>query len=212
MVLKTVNAVLLLTALVGVYFAIRAGSQMRQLRAEYGLLAAEVGSLDVQPVNDDKLHLVAIKTDDPLDFAWQIYVPGGFNLRWTERVGSGSSGSSGSTTTDPYFDLVRVRLRQQSDGGWQIWMKHRSGSSRFGVSPREAKLLQRRDLLTIEQIGTGGAVILDGQQVGTMLRLSPRDAGDSEPLLEIRIGSQQAFEKLDATTPTQPAAPPRGSK
>jgi hypothetical protein len=78
------------------------------------------------------------------------------------------------------------------------------------VSRREAALLGRPDWLAIEQIGTGGAAILDGQQVGTMLRLSPRDASDSEPLLEIRIGSQQAFEKLEATTPRQPAAPPRG--
>jgi hypothetical protein len=210
MVLKTVNAGLLLTALVGVYFAIRAGSQMRELRAEHRLLAVELGSLDVQPENDDKLHLVAIKTDDPLDFAWQIYVPGGFRLKFTEKVGSGSSGSSGSSTSDPYFDLVRVRLRKQPGGGWQIWMKYRNGSSRFGVSPHEATLLERPDLLAVEQIGTAGAAVLDGQQVGTMLRLSPRDASDSEPLLEICIGSQQAFERLKATTPPQPAAPPRG--
>jgi hypothetical protein len=177
---------------VGAFLAIQAGREHRQLRAEHRVLKAEVGLVSVG--DPTKLHVAAIETGDPLDFAWQVYLPAKFELRWKAQFGGGaSSGSHGGGNTDPFYDLLRVRIRETAEGRPQVWFKHRSGSSLMGVSPRDFKLLKNGSVL-IEQLGQHETAILDRDQVGTLLLV--RELGpDKKPLIEVRFGTPEAFQR-----------------
>src|SRR5688572_9201880 len=126
--LRFINALLLILALVGAWFAIRAGLEYQRLRVAHRLLMAEVGLLRVG--DPDKVHFVAIETGEPLHFAWQMYVPAKFDQQWRVQLGSGGSSSHvSSSRPEPQFDIVRVRIREQPNGQTAVWVKHRSGSS-----------------------------------------------------------------------------------
>ena len=193
MILRAINLTLLVIALVGVYFALKAEAEYRPLREYHRQLAAEVGLMSVG--DPEKVHIVAIPTGEPLHFAWQIYVPAGFAKQWHSRTGHGSSTSSGSSDTEPYFDLVRLRLREQSPGNWTVWTKHRNGSSTMGISGRELKEFEPLKSLSAQQLGVGQTVVLEEDEVATMLRLPTTG---EPPLVEVLFGSKQAFTKAAA--------------
>jgi hypothetical protein len=193
--LKVVNVGLLLVALVGIYFAIDAGLATRRLRGEHQALSAAVGLLRI--TDPDKLHVVALKRDGPLDFAWQMYVPAGFRASWSTGLGQGgSTSSSGGSENDPYFALVRTRFRQNADGHWEVWTKSKNSSSTMSLSPEFGKLLLLRPgQLDIEQAGAGEVLVLEKDEACHMLRIRAADTEDTKPLFEFRFGSGQVLRK-----------------
>ena len=192
MILRALNFMLLAAALVGVYFALKAEVEYRPLREYHRQLVAEVGLL---PVGDPaKVHIVAIPTGEPLHYAWQMYVPAGYEKQWHSRAGHGSSSSSGGSDSEPHFDVVRVRLREQSPGNWQVWTKQRNSSSLMGFSADELKKFGPLESLQAAPLAADGVVVLEPDEVATLLRL-PKTG---EPLLvEVRFGSREGF-RLDA--------------
>jgi hypothetical protein len=189
--LRFVNGLLLITALVGAYVSVRAGWEYQRLLADHRRLAATVGLLSVN--DPDKAHFVAIDTGDPLHFAWQMYVPAHFDVRWKMRhtTGSGEGGAGGHP--EPYFDVLRVRVRKEANERATMWVKELGASRMIRLSAGEFALLEGGQL-AIEQLGTDGTAIVDRQQVVTLLQLSDPDASSQQPLLEIRFGTPQAFQ------------------
>jgi hypothetical protein len=192
MILRSVHALLLLAALVGAFLAIQAGREHQLLRAEHRRLKAEVGLLSV--TDPDKMHVVAIPTGDPLHFAWQVYVPAICGLRWKASYGNGGTGGSSSGNAEPYFDLLRVRIRERKDGSPEIWFKRRSGSSLVSVSPRDVEMIKQGEA-TIEQLAAEQTAVVDSQQVYTLLWVREQNALEKEPLINIRFGTPEAFQK-----------------
>jgi hypothetical protein len=200
--LRFVNSLLLLIVLVGACLSIRAGLEYQRLRARHRSLMAEVGLLRVSDPN--QIHLVAIDTGEPLHFAWQMYVPTGFAQQWQVQLGGGGSSTHiSSSSSEPQFDLVRVRIRKEPDGRAAVWVKHRGGSSYTTLPPREIEALERSQW-PIEQLGADGVAVVDGQEVATLVRLSDPEASDKPPLMEIRFGSRQAFQNQQAAQVTSP--------
>lgn len=185
--LRLINGCLLILAVVGACFSIRAGLGYQHLRAKHRKLIAKVGRLQIE--HPDKAHFVAIDTGEPLHYAWQMYVPASFDTQW-KILGAGDGGSSGSL--QPYFDLVRVRVRKQANGGATLWIKELGGSRMLGLDARQLALLEGQRF-AIEQLGSEGTAVVGREQVVTLIRLSDPEQPNENPLVEIRFGTPQAF-------------------
>src|SRR5262249_47862507 len=141
-------------------------------------------------------HVVAIPTDDPLDLAWQIYMPANSVVQWRAKYQGGGSFSSmgGSTNQEAFFDFVRVRLREVAPGRPEIWFKQRNGSSLSGFSSAEYKRIKDSKAV-IETLGADKMAVISRDEVVTLFRVSDPQAPGKEPLMEIRCGTQEAFAK-----------------
>jgi hypothetical protein len=200
--LRVFNVLLLLAALVGGCLAIQAGCENQRLRAEHRVLKAEVGLVSVG--DPDQVHVVAIDTGDPLDFAWQIYMPARLKLHWEANFHqSRSSGTHGGGNQDAYFDLLRVRLREKSDGRHEVWFKQRGGSSLMGISSQDFELFKQGKVV-IEQLGVQGSAVVERYQVGTLLQARDPSAPVTQPLINIRFGTPEAFQKEREQADSEP--------
>lgn len=131
MLTKLLNAVLLIAAVIGGVLAHRAGMQHQQLLTEFRRLEKKVGHLPIE--DPTKVYVRALKTDEELHFAWRVYLPAGFNVRW-QNSGGGSSWSSNSNAGE---FIARVRFRQNDRGVLSVFTKQRSGSGMMGLGNRQ---------------------------------------------------------------------------
>ena len=206
MPIRLLNVVLLIAAVIGGVLAYRASTQRQHLLTERRRLEKMVGLL---PVGDlSKVHVRALETGDELHFAWRVYLPAGFRVRW--ECGDGSNG--GSFSSVPREFIARVRLREDERGRLLVFVKQAGGSSRFGLGDEQvADLLRGRwDEVQVEQLALDDVVVVDADEVATLLRLTPsgdlmREAEQKldkhfakrfeKALLDVRFGSDQAFQK-----------------
>ncbi len=68
-----------------------------------------------------------------------------------------------------------MRIREKGDGRAEVWFKRRSGSSLFGVSPRDLEALKESQV-TIEQLGADRTVVVESDQVETLLQVRELNA------------------------------------
>ena len=146
------------------------------------------------PVSDPtKVHVVALDTGDPLDFAWLVYLPGQFKGSWKTIVSNSGSGINSEDSREPQIDLVRVKFRKV-DGRWQMWNKTRNGSGLRSIS--EGVFFDQPESLKVMQIGKGQVEVIDTDQVATLLRLeSPPEQSSEGTTITMRLGSQAAWDK-----------------
>lgn len=78
--IRLVNIMLTLLAICGVILSFYESSLKRDLIEEYRVLAAETGYLDVSDSN--KVHIVALPSENSLHFCWRIYLPDKCTLIW----------------------------------------------------------------------------------------------------------------------------------
>src|SRR5690606_28566834 len=107
------------------------GRTYRQLLRQRSALAAEVGLIDV--TDPDKFHVVALRTGEPLHFAWQIYVPANLKLAMETRGQGGGTSSMSGSGSEAEFHLVRVKFRKEGPGQWRVWFKWINGSGLLSV-------------------------------------------------------------------------------
>jgi hypothetical protein len=132
--LKLLDIILLLVIAIGGFLALRSAQEHFLLRQEYTRLVQITGDL---PIGDSKkLHLRAIDTRDPMNYALRVYLPP--NFKWELRSISGNSSSSGSTRSRDF--IARVRFRVDEQGVLQVYTHFLDGSSvtRLGDEPRTA--------------------------------------------------------------------------
>lgn len=193
---RILNILLLLIALVGVFFAWQARTRYEATRREHARLTAKVGRLPIEDAT--KVHVLALPSDDPLDFKWQVYVPAGFDAKWSLEYPGGGNSSSG-VNHKTRTGLARVQFRKV-DGQWYMWRKSTHGSSIVNVQYGE--LLEQPQLLTFQQLGKNSAKVLEADEIVTLLKITseqkplPNDGQSS--LLKLRFGSRKAWASQQA--------------
>lgn len=210
MIQRTLNGVLLLIALAGIYYTWQTRSELGRVRAEYDTLANEFGSLEVR--NPEKFYVRRIKTEEPYDFAWRFYHPDQVALQTRASSLSGSSSSSRSQSP-AHQGIVRVRFRF-SESGLGVFITRNHGSSTFGMgNVAFAEFLQSRwDELRIEAIGEGEPHESDINEVMTFLTVripeslvkeakaslgnAYRDIPENN-IFVLQIGTPKAFHKAE---------------
>ena len=94
--IRCVNIALLLAALYGAYLAAREEQTRRELSVQHRVLANEVGYLDI--TDPDKVHVVALPSDDPLHFRWRVYLPANYEGAWRTKEAWEAADDTKSTT------------------------------------------------------------------------------------------------------------------
>jgi len=176
------------------------------LKAEQARLEKKVGRLTV--TDTSKLHIRALETGEELHFAWRVYVPAGFKLRFEHNNGSGQSWNG-----SPQEFIARARIRRNDDGSWQFYLKRSGGASlsTFGGEEFSRMIDGRWDEVGIEQLAADDMVVMDSSEVACLLRLTLSDELKEEAkerlgrhlgercqssLMEIRFGSADAFQGI----------------
>jgi hypothetical protein len=195
--LRIINSALLLAAVCGALFALRAERTRRELAREHRRLAGKVGFLSID--DEHKLHVRALPTGDPLHFAWQIYFPAGCQGKWRSRMSPGyiyfGNHSSGQESGR---EIVRIRF-QKIDGRWQGWMKRGGSSLLLQVTEPIDELLEHPERLHVEQLGVAGPIDLNDDELIDLLRITSDEPieGDRDLLL-VQFGTPEAWAKAEA--------------
>jgi hypothetical protein len=199
MSLRPLDWTLLAIVVIGGGLALQTGWERGRLTRERDRLVQITGELTV--AEPAKLHIKAIATGIPLDFAWRIYIPP--NYQFKQRASAGGTGSSLSSNARDF--VGRVRFRRDDRGYLQVFSRFGSGNSVAGIGgERLAKLLENRwGEVRVEQLGATEPVSLDSGQFAVLLRLSlpdymldespekltPADLGPVVPIVyELKLG------------------------
>ena len=171
----------------------QSGSERLRLQPEYERFKRLTGELI--PQDPAKVYVRALPTDDPLEFAWRVYLPANYRLQVHHESGS-SSGSS----SDPVNTIARVRLKE-IDGTWRVYKKVAYGSSLSSLPPKVGKFLSEHpEQLQVEQLGRGTTAEFSTSDSFVLLQLTAaaegRSAGDSnqkdssppKPFIKLQIG------------------------
>ncbi len=205
MIRRLLDLILIVLILVGGYRSWQSSQERNRLRDTHERLARISGVL---PITDpSRVHVVALKTGDPMHFAWRFYVPEKYNFRVADNQGSSSSWSS-----DASEFIARVRFRVDDQGRLEIHehMKGSSGRSTMGNKELTRLLHGRWDQLQVEQLGAAEMAVLDADESAVLLRLTLPDNLAAEARKTLDTYEQKRyipvfFElKLGPETPAKP--------
>jgi hypothetical protein len=205
--IRWMNIALLLVALYGAYVAVREEQLRRELSAQHRMLAAETGYLDI--TDPGKVHVVALPSEDPLHFRWRIHVPANYEMMWR----TSQWGEDGIHSTGPAENFIaQVRFRKNQSGYVWVFRDMKIG----GVGPLGGRELQtflsdRWDRIERVQLGADGPVVVEPDEVATLLQLRMPEAmaREAEPVLpeawgrklpvlyEVRFGTKEAWKTAD---------------
>ena len=191
--LRPLNTLLLVATVVGAFLAFTSAQKVAAMRAEYNRISRIAGDLQIE--DPTRVHIMALKTDDPWYFAWRVYVPAKFALpvRWS--AGASSNGTR-LFDSEPREFIARFRLIADSDNGlsyYESFGPSRSFST-VGFGSPYAYVLAHRDELVIEQLGVGETVTLGSDDTATLLKIS----------LPTRLG-EEARKKFGTSQPLFPS-------
>jgi hypothetical protein len=203
--IRWINIALVLAALYGAYLAVREEQLRRELSAQHRVLANEVGYLDL--TDPDKVHVVALPSEDPLHFRWRIHLPANYEVMWqTSKWGEDGSSSTGAAENF----IAQVRFRKNESGHVMVFRDMKIG----GVGPLGGRELQtflseKWDQIERVQLGVDGSVVVEAHEVATLLQLRMPEAMASEAesvlpetwgrnyvpvLYEVGFGTKEAWE------------------
>jgi hypothetical protein len=209
--IRCVNIALLLAALYGAFVAVREERLRRELSVQHRTLAAETGYLDV--TDPDKVHVVALPSDDPLHFRWRIHVPGNCEIMWR----TSQWGEDGTSSAGPAENFIaQVRFRKSEYGFVRVFcdMKRFGGVGPLGERELQTFLSGKWDQIECVQLGADRPIVVEPDQVATLLQLRMPEAMASEAesvlpeawgrnyvpvLYEVRFGTKEAWEAADDT-------------
>jgi hypothetical protein len=179
---RTIDGLLLLLALLGGYWAIQSNTQLSFLSKDVTRMETKVGALEI--VDPDKIHILALETDSPLEYAWRIYVPAKYPFGIKEFVGSNFSTGTSSANSKPREFVGRLRLTEK-DGCLRSMSQFAGGSMATEVAlPKEiveAEFTDKLDRLHIYQAGRHQTVMLAKDAEMDLFRIDLRpNAKESE--------------------------------
>lgn len=157
---------------VGGVLAWQSGRERRRLETELARLRNLVQELDL--VDPTKVHIRAIETNEPLHFAWRVYLPAGISTTVKSRFTlSGGSSWGSSTSTNPSHFIARVRFRKNERGTWELYEKFHNGSSHSTISePRISELFDKHAAeLVAEPLGADQLEVFDSTESRDLLRI-----------------------------------------
>lgn len=210
MITRCINLLLLLLAAVGFLYTFRARSELRKVRGEHDLLAAQFGTLDVE--DPEKYYVVRIDTGDPMHFAWRIYRPDKLQLK-TRASSIGGGSNSWSLSGPAGEEIFRIRFRID-ERGMRVFSKRQGSSSTFGLGdPQTDGFLKKHwEELDIEVMGDGEAEEAATDQVLKLLSIrvpeslaaqANQEIGRQvfqmppQPIMIFRMGTREAFQEAD---------------
>jgi hypothetical protein len=213
--IRLMNIALLLVALYGAYLAVREEQTRRELSAQHQMLAHEVGYLDI--TDPDKVHVVALPSEDPLHFRWRVYVPANYEGAW--RTSDAWGGDNYSSTGFAENFIAQVRFRKNEYGFVRVFydMKLRGGVDSLGGRELQTFLSEKWDQIERVQLGEDGPVVVEPDELATLLQLRMPEAIASEAesvlpetwgrnyvpvLYEVRFGTKEAWEAAGDTKST----------
>jgi hypothetical protein len=179
MIRKLIDLLFLTAFLVGGVLAWQSGRERIRLRNEHARLARKIGDITIS--DSSKVYIQAIDTGEPLNFAWRVYFPANY-----KQMLRGSNGGTSTSTGGSSCEFVaRVRIRENEQGGLEIFTSFKEGSSwsSFGDKGLADFLRNRLDRIHVEQLGALEIAVLRPDQKAVLLSLSlpddfVREAGD----------------------------------
>jgi hypothetical protein len=163
---------LIVAVLIGAVQTFRSGLERGRLSERLAGLVRKAG--DLQIADETKVHVKAIETDVPLEFAWRVYFPRNYRGTLIERHAGGST----DFPVDPSEFIARVRIRHDEADSIRIYNHFGSGSHLMEFEDKAlAELLRGRwDKLLVEQIGAPEVAVINPDQPAAWLRLKlPED-------------------------------------
>ncbi len=166
------NIVLVVIALIGVWKSISLQSQTIELKKILQRLKTQFGDLEIG--DPALIHIRAIKTNEPLHFAWRVYVPANCKCATSMMSGGSSLGSSGTFSSAPSHFIARVRLYKNAQGELGIYETWQSGSSYSSVANSDLMdhLRENASLFDIELAGEDETIAIAPGQTMTILKIS----------------------------------------
>lgn len=165
------DALLILLTLVGGYFAVQSSRKRASLSDRVAGIEKSIG---VFPISDPNLvYVQALETENPLEFAWRIYLPANYKMTRVLQSFSSGSTSSGGLNTNPTEFIARVIFREKN-GMLECFSNFGNSSSVTGFQgPVYADAFQNNfNRLEIKQLGKTGQEALDPDKELTLLRIS----------------------------------------
>jgi len=166
---RVIEIALAVAILSGAVFLWRSTTKRSVLTREHERLADKVGRLQIK--DPSKIHIQAIKTGDPLHFAWRAYFPPNYRYAYTCSSGGGS-GSMDSA----WEGILRVRVREVN-GQMLLYYRLQQGSGQrsFGSRKFAEFFKEHREQvkeLQAEQLGADGLAVFDPSEVKTLIKIS----------------------------------------
>ena len=208
---SVLNGLLILAASVGILMLASEWQTLSQLQRECDRLSDRYGYLDIKDPN--KFSVMRLKTGDPWEFTWRVYRPSVQDMRYRITSGTGSvqSGTNSSSTgLQPSESIVRYRFLPEEDH-IDLHRITESGSGRMSIGDSQLTSFLKDNWEELEFLPIENGehaideplpfltiripdLLLDAllEQQPWHKRLADR------PLIEIVIGTGQAFDQLDA--------------
>lgn len=168
---RIVSLLLLTIALIGGYFAWQSGLKRAGLLSQIARIEKRIGAFSV--VDPALVHVQAIATQEPLEFAWRIYLPLNYKMTLRQKFDQSGSISWGSSITEPSEFIARVVLREHK-GSLECYTSFHTGS---GVSSTQSPIhntaiREHWKQLQMEQLGKPTLAIIQPAEEMTLLRIS----------------------------------------
>jgi hypothetical protein len=172
MKLRIIDGIILVAIVVGAFLAYRSSVTVNDLRKRYFAVVSQVGEMEIS--DPARMHVRAIKSEDPLSFAWRIYQPKAQGqLSYTMGNSSGSLGFGGSIEEF----IARLRLTASQQGATSVFLKFGGSSSysHLGSDAFARFLEQNQSRLIVEQLATSQPIVIEAGEPQTLLKLSMPD-------------------------------------
>ncbi|MCC6511078.1 MAG: hypothetical protein IT423_18395 [Pirellulaceae bacterium] len=170
MKLRMLDILLILATVIGAITLARSSLTLQSLKKEQARIDQAVGHLEI--TDKTKIHIVAIDSGDPWQWAWRVYLPSFVTGSVITQNGTGSS--SHGFGSGPQEFVARCSLTQTQSGTVGLYLRFINGStySSMGTPEFYQFLKTHRQKLQIEQLGSDGVVqLVPGAKSQTLLRL-----------------------------------------
>ncbi len=168
---RSVSLLLLTISLIGGYYAWQSGTERAGLMSQIARIEKRIGSFPI--VDPTLVHVLAIETQQPLEFAWRIYLPANFKMTRVQTFNQSGSSSWGSSRSDASEFIARVVLREHN-GSLECFNSFNSSSGLSSTqSPIHAIAIREHwKNLKIDQLGKPTLAIIQPDEETTLLRIS----------------------------------------
>jgi len=168
---RAFDLVLLIVVLSGGILAWQTGRERSRLEGKRERLVRTIGDLPI--ADPSKVYVRALKTGEPMHFAWRVYLPP--NYIQLLSASTGNQGNAWPTRSSEF--VARVRLHRDEQGVLQVYTQFSAASSRLSLGDKTlAELLRDRwDKIRVEQLGAAGLTAIEPDQSAVLLRLTLPD-------------------------------------
>lgn len=187
---KIADIVLFLLAGVGALLAWQSRQERSRLLARYEQLVQVTGDLPV--ADTSQVNVLALKTGEPLHFAWRIYLP----PNYPHKLVRGKSGVQHTSWFSGSREFIaRIRFRENEPGNLQVYANFTGGSRlmSLGSQPLAELLRHRWDKIRVDQLGATGLMVVRPARAALLLRLTLTEDMQREARKRLSAYEQEQF-------------------